>query len=279
MRDKHSVDPDVVLTDKDFAEIGVARAVWPRAKHQLCYWYMRKSVRERMALSRLSTAPYHPFEANAKFRFISMQFLPRCGPDRKDPDSEKRGTSHLSTPHVPGPKFPPTRLPTIVIPATQPVAAPPPAVTPTPSVRAIRLGNILLLPFGARTGSAEPGALDADGDDAHIPEPNIEKRAVFCPEDARQGVTTQMERHMCAHPLLPGRCASTPADIRFWAVKEMYEYCEDQELPELWAYLWEGWYRPSCWALWARSTSPIVPRLKTTMICESQYVIYSDSST
>jgi 5-formyltetrahydrofolate cyclo-ligase len=118
MRDKHGLDPDVVLTDKDFAEIGAARAVWPRAKHQLCYWHMRKSVRERMALSRLSTAPYHLFEANAEFGFISMQFLPRCGPDRKDPDSEKRSTSCLSTPHMPGPKFPPTRLPTIVIPVS-----------------------------------------------------------------------------------------------------------------------------------------------------------------
>jgi hypothetical protein len=65
---------------------------------------------------------------------------------------------------------------------------------------------------------------------------------VFCPKDARQGVTACMEWHMCAHPLLPSKSAPTPADICFWAVKDMYDYCEDLELPELCAYLWEGWY-------------------------------------
>jgi hypothetical protein len=50
MRDRYGLDPDIVLTDKDFAEIGAVRLVWPRAKHQLCYWHIRKATRERMAL-------------------------------------------------------------------------------------------------------------------------------------------------------------------------------------------------------------------------------------
>jgi hypothetical protein len=54
----------------------------------------------------------------------------------------------------------------------------------------------------------------------------------------------------------------------------MYSLCHEHELPELWAYLWEGWYRPSRWELWARSAGDLVPRLKTTMICEAQYVSY-----
>jgi hypothetical protein len=32
------------------------------------------------------------------------------------------------------------------------------------------------------------------------------------------------------------------------------------------------WYAPSRWQLWARSTCEVIPRLCTTMICESQYV-------
>jgi hypothetical protein len=56
-------------------------------------------------------------------------------------------------------------------------------------------------------------------------------------------------------------------DIRFWAVKDMYIYCHDNDLPEL-------WYRRSRWALWARSAEKLVPRLKTTMLCESQSVYF-----
>jgi hypothetical protein len=267
--DRYGLDPDIVLTDKDFAEIGAVRAVWPRAKHQLCYWHIRKAVRERMAMSKLSTALYHPFEANAEFGFISLDFLPRCGPDRKDPDSEKRN-ARAPAHHVSGPTQPPTRLPTITLPATQPAAVPTAAAAAPPgppSPQAVRIGHILLLPTKAQLGES--------GEDAHVLEADIEKRAIFCPEDVRAGVVARMERHFCAHPLLPGTCAPTAADIRFWAVKSMYDYCAEHDLPKLWAYMWEGWYRPARWVLWARSAGPLVPRLKTTMLCESQYVTHT----
>ncbi|KAJ7475022.1 hypothetical protein FB451DRAFT_1034721, partial [Mycena latifolia] len=80
-----------------------------------------------------------------------------------------------------------------------------------------------------------------------------------------------MERHLNAHPLIPGYCHPSPAGIREWAVKQMYDFCFENDLPEVWAYLWENWYRRGRWELWARAEHPEIPRLKTTMIVESHW--------
>ncbi|KAL1704651.1 hypothetical protein EV121DRAFT_205376 [Schizophyllum commune] len=53
--------------------------------------------------------------------------------------------------------------------------------------------------------------------------------------------------------------------------QQAYMLCHDNDLPNLWAYLWENWYRPSRWQLWARSTCSSIPVLKTTMIMESHW--------
>ena len=80
-----------------------------------------------------------------------------------------------------------------------------------------------------------------------------------------------MERHFCAHPLIPGYSAPTPEGIKAWAVKQAYEFCVLHDLPNLWAYLWVNWYRSGRWELWARSgNANEIPRLKTTMFVEGQ---------
>ncbi|KAJ7916046.1 hypothetical protein B0H13DRAFT_2451203 [Mycena leptocephala] len=48
----------------------------------------------------------------------------------------------------------------------------------------------------------------------------------------------------------------------------MYKFCVENGLWEVWAYLWENWYRRSRWELWAHSVHPEIPVLKTTMILE-----------
>jgi hypothetical protein len=95
-------------------------------------------------------------------------------------------------------------------------------------------------------------------------------RRIFCPDEHRKPIELMMERHLCAHPLIPGYSAPTPEGIREWAVKSMYQYCEANELPEVWAYLWGNWYRRGRWNLWARAESAEIPLLKTTMMVESQ---------
>ncbi|KAJ7038885.1 hypothetical protein C8F04DRAFT_881509, partial [Mycena alexandri] len=49
----------------------------------------------------------------------------------------------------------------------------------------------------------------------------------------------------------------------------MYRFCHQRGLREVWGYLWTSWYAPLRWKLWARSTSPYVSRLRTTMNVEN----------
>ncbi|KAF8575659.1 hypothetical protein K439DRAFT_1369380 [Ramaria rubella] len=49
----------------------------------------------------------------------------------------------------------------------------------------------------------------------------------------------------------------------------MYHFCNTRGLREVWGYLWTAWYQPKMWVLWARSTSPYLPRWRTTMSVEN----------
>jgi len=95
-------------------------------------------------------------------------------------------------------------------------------------------------------------------------------RRTFCPALYRDPIVKMIERHYCAHPLVPGYAPPEPIGIKQWAVQQMYNFCVKHELPEVWAYLWENWYRRGRWELWARCMHDLIPRLKTTMILESQ---------
>ncbi|KAH9032963.1 hypothetical protein EDB85DRAFT_1816870, partial [Lactarius pseudohatsudake] len=97
-------------------------------------------------------------------------------------------------------------------------------------------------------------------------------RRTFCPVEQRDAVVKMMERRFCAHPLIPRYSAPTPEGIKAWAVKQTYKFCVSRDLPNLWAYLWENWYRRGRWELWARSGDPKeIPRLKTTMFVEAHW--------
>ncbi|KIY64288.1 hypothetical protein CYLTODRAFT_322908, partial [Cylindrobasidium torrendii FP15055 ss-10] len=78
-------------------------------------------------------------------------------------------------------------------------------------------------------------------------------------------------KHFVRHPLLPDRDGtSTSREIRYRAVHEMYQFCFQRGLREVWAYMWESWYSPKMWPLWARSSSPTrLSRLRTTMTTEN----------
>jgi hypothetical protein len=88
----------------------------------------------------------------------------------------------------------------------------------------------------------------------------------------RSQVVEMMERHLCAHPLIPGYSAPMLEGVREWAVKQIYQFCATHDLLNLWTYLWEDWYWSRRWELWARCVVPEIPRLKTTMMVEAQYL-------
>lgn len=77
-------------------------------------------------------------------------------------------------------------------------------------------------------------------------------------------------KHFCQHPIFPTRDGLKSAeDIRREAVYEMYFFCRQRGLQEVWGYLWTSWYSPKLWKLWTRSTSSYLSSLQTTMNVEN----------
>jgi hypothetical protein len=93
---------------------------------------------------------------------------------------------------------------------------------------------------------------------------------VFCPAVHRKQILHLFAKHFCQHPLFPEQSGThTASEIRIFAVREMYLFCHQRGLREAWGYLWSQWYSAQKWILWARSTTPYVSRIRTTMGAEN----------
>ena len=94
---------------------------------------------------------------------------------------------------------------------------------------------------------------------------------VFFPAPHRKPILRLFTKHFCQHPAFSerneGPCSAM--EIRKHAVLEMYQFCRQRGLREVWGYLWTSWYLPRKWKLWARSTSPYISRWRTTMGTEN----------
>ena len=96
----------------------------------------------------------------------------------------------------------------------------------------------------------------------------------FCPLPHRPSILHLLMKHFCQHPLLPERHGQhrTAELIHSDSVHEAYLYCKNNQLREVWAYLWTSWYTPGKWKLWARSAHPYaIPRKRTTMVVEAMW--------
>ena len=96
----------------------------------------------------------------------------------------------------------------------------------------------------------------------------------FCPLPHRPPILHLLTKHFCLHPLLPERHGKprTSHLIHCDSVNEIYLYCKNNHLREVWAYLWTNWYTPDKWKLWARSAHPhAIPRKRTTMVVEAMW--------
>ncbi|KAJ7466399.1 hypothetical protein FB451DRAFT_1561138 [Mycena latifolia] len=58
-------------------------------------------------------------------------------------------------------------------------------------------------------------------------------------------------------------------EIHKRATQELYQYYFRNDLAQPWAYMWNRWYCPQQWPLWARAACDAIPRLQTTMIVEN----------
>ena len=95
---------------------------------------------------------------------------------------------------------------------------------------------------------------------------------VFCPAAHCRQLLHLFTKHFCQHPIFPQRLNDgtwSSSQICRNAVWEMYQFCLQRGLREVWGYMWANWYSPKKWHLWARSTSDHLSRLRTTMSVEN----------
>lgn len=243
----YGISPTFCHVDKDLGEIAALREVWPYAKISLCWWHLRRAVRTRLSNKKLGTTHYNPARARASFPFVDEIFRP-AGQHFDIKDYEGGVPDDADIPiHV---LHPGSNIPKLTI------RVPPPTQVQTPTITE---------PMDAT------GAVDKISSGKENPEPTPPpERRVFCEPEYRDSIIAMMERHFCAHPLIPGYAPPSPDGIWRWAVGQMYNFCYKNGLAEVWAYMWENWYRRGRWELWARSAHSQIPVLKTTMILESQ---------
>jgi hypothetical protein len=99
-----------------------------------------------------------------------------------------------------------------------------------------------------------------------------DKKYQFCPPPHRLSILRLFAKHHSQHSMLPERHgkARSPQEIHCDAVTEMYFHCTRNQLTEVWVYMWNSWYSPNKWRLWARSAyGSAIPRKRTTMIVEA----------
>jgi hypothetical protein len=72
---KYSIVPRFVHTDKDMVEISASRQVWPKAKHQLCWWHQHEALR-RWLKGNLPMSSYNTQWASHEHTFINIAFKP-----------------------------------------------------------------------------------------------------------------------------------------------------------------------------------------------------------
>ena len=72
---ERGVNPKFTLTDKDISAINAMRAIWPRAKHQLCFWHALRALKQRLA-KKTKPVPYDVDSAVNEFPFIDRTFVP-----------------------------------------------------------------------------------------------------------------------------------------------------------------------------------------------------------
>jgi hypothetical protein len=105
------------------------------------------------------------------------------------------------------------------------------------------------------------------------PKATAKSLPIFCPMEHRATILQKFRIHFHQHPKLPLNDANgthlDANEIRQGAAKDMYDYCQEHDLAQVWAYMWNRWYTLNQWPLWARSAHPAIPRIKTTMIVES----------
>ena len=277
LRGEYSIVLRFVHMDKDMAEIGASHSVWPDTKHQLCWWHQREAVKKRLK-GNLPTSAYNAKRANEEYAFINIAFKPSNRVDPTDSEGGVPGESceqgiqgediNLMAPVGKGPNSIKIRILMTHLTGSSQTGQSVgdsggwPTLTGGDAVNNTKL--TIRIPTSLVIHNLGP-------ENEPEPDEDITGRRTFCPMELWDNVIEMMERHFCVHPLIPRYSAPSAEGIKDWAVKQIYELCFQNNLPNLWAYLWENWYWRGRWELWARSGNPDeIPCLKMTMLVEGQ---------
>jgi hypothetical protein len=69
-----NINPAFTMSDKDQSKINAMTAVWPDAKHQLCYWHALRANKQRLAKNTSRPAKFNPAELLEFFAWESIDF-------------------------------------------------------------------------------------------------------------------------------------------------------------------------------------------------------------
>ncbi|KAJ6458878.1 hypothetical protein C8R47DRAFT_1244886 [Mycena vitilis] len=265
-------------SDKEIIEINAALAELPdEIKYQLCFWHSIRIVKGRLCVLGRRPACYDANEAFSEFDWIDRLFVPvaQLDPSLRTEDRLKVAQQVIPTIKV--------RLGGELLPTA-------------PARPKIRInGNLVRVGNGDTDAELEafvdslddndededleedPDAVDRLDGPASWFEPGetsfaTDRSYVFCPAPHRKQILRIFIRHFCEHPFFPDRTGKTRTakQIRYDAVHEMYWFCHQRGLREVWGYMWSAWYCPAKYRLWARSSQPdFIGRWRTTMAVEN----------
>ncbi|CAK5275102.1 unnamed protein product [Mycena citricolor] len=275
------ISPIQTLSDKDITEINAFLAVFPKeVKHQLCLWHGIQAFRGRLSVISRPPALYHADEAFAEFDFIDVMFLPVAQMQPED-----RATILVAHEMIPTIQF---RLGGALLPRVPERSKI--VIQVDGNVRNV-LGSLdnpkdllnilddeeefaehLLAGEESDRLEAADSWLEPDEEPIGTIFRTVDGSDVFCPAVHRKQLVHMFIRHWCLHSLLLDQSGQTQTkdEIRREAVHEAYRFCYQRGLREVWAYMWEAWYCPSKWRLWARSSQPdYIGRWRTTMAVEN----------
>ncbi|KAK1222979.1 hypothetical protein PQX77_014179 [Marasmius sp. AFHP31] len=265
----------VTLTDKDRAEINAFCHCFPEAKHQLCFWHCLPH--------------YNPINAKADFSFVDPDFVPISQLTSQQVASADMYVAQSAIPQlticlggVLQNQVPP-QLPKLILRINGEAVC-----SYQEKVKAgnnslptsLNLDSELDDPDLADNDLSEAvEQMDTETDQEDGPDWMFEAgetlsrdpNYIFCPASHRKQLLHLFTKHFCLHPFFRSRGGLTLSakQIQLNSAHEMYKFCKDRGLHEVWAYMYNCWYCPTMWKLWARSSSPYLSRLRTTMNVEN----------
>ncbi|KAG6818261.1 hypothetical protein H0H93_006436 [Arthromyces matolae] len=294
-----NLEPIITLTDKDFSEINAFRKVFPDAKHQLCFWHCLRAIKTRLSVLRRRPKYYDVLEAKKEFDWIDESFVPISQSKEQNPDTRIAAkalpvlTIRLNGELQNRAPDPTPKSQRLVIRLNGKIRS---LVSVPSSIRPSRHNESSVPEQQGEDGNETDDEDDDENDlrrevddfydqtdeseidmedgpdwmfdeaEKTSPDPNY----VFCPAPHRKQLLHLYTKHFCQHPAFVDRDGQWDKErIYREACYAMYTFCYKRGLREVWGYMWTNWYSPKMWSLWARSTSPYISRLRTTMNVEN----------